>query len=336
MAESVANTNTSEVSVKSQSRKYQITQNNYNEHGFTVDKIKELVMQFRPTYFCLAEEIGAEGTPHVHVYMECASPVRFGTVKGRFPVAHIEAVHGSAKDNRDYIRKEGKFADTDKAETRVEGSFYEWGELKTERKTKKEAMAAVQELVKAGEKTVTIIEHFPEFSFKANDIDGLRERYRAEEFRKSCRDVKVHYVYGPTGTGKTYSIYQKYPKTEICRITDYPRDGVKFDEYNGENVLVLDEFHSQIPLPAMLTLLDVYPRMLPARYHNHVACFTEVYIISNLPFESQYVEWQNSRPDVWAAFCRRITDITEFKWVPPHRYGVPFTRRLEWRDRDAE
>ena len=29
MAESVANTNTSEVSVKSQSRKYQITQNNY-------------------------------------------------------------------------------------------------------------------------------------------------------------------------------------------------------------------------------------------------------------------------------------------------------------------
>ena len=31
--------------------------------------------------------------------------------------------------------------------------------------------------------------------------------------------------------------------------------------------------------------------------------------------------WQNSKPDVWAAFFRRITDITEFKWAPTHRYG---------------
>ena len=325
-----------ESSVTSQSRKYLITQNNYNEHGFTVDVMKERAMKFKPLYFCLAEEVGAEGTPHVHLFLQCASPVRFSTVKNRYPLAHIDSAQGSVQDNRDYIRKEGKFADTDKAETRVEGSFYEWGEFKPERKTRKEAMAEVQDMVKAGAETIEIIEQFPEFSFKVNDIDALRERYRAVDFMKGPREVNVHYVFGPTGTGKTYSIYKKYPATDIYRVTDYPRDGVKFDEYNGEPVLVLDELHSQIPLPAMLTLLDVYPRMLPARYHNHVSCFTEVYIISNLPFESQYVEWQNSKPDVWAAFIRRFSDVTEFKWVPPHRYGVPFTRKLEWRDRDAE
>ena len=175
-----------------------------------------------------------------------------------------------------------------------------------------------------------IVERYPEFIFKIREIEALREKVLSEKYSVECRDVKVHYVYGPTGTDKTHSIYEKYPATDVCRITDYGKDGIRFDDYDGEKVLVFDEFHSQVPLPQLLTILDVYPRKLPARYHNHVACYTEVYLISNLPFESQYVEWQNSKPDVYDAFRRRITDITEFRWVPPQRYGVPFTRIVNW------
>ena len=38
----------------------------------------------------------------------------------------------------------------------------------------------------------------------------------------------------------------------------------------------------------MLNLLDVYPPILPARYSDKVACFTKVYITSNLPLNRQY------------------------------------------------
>ena len=53
--------------------------------------------------------------------------MRFKTLKNRFVGAHIDKVHGSVRENRDYIRKEGKWAETPKVETRVEGTFYEFG-----------------------------------------------------------------------------------------------------------------------------------------------------------------------------------------------------------------
>ena len=59
--------------------------------------------------------------------------MRFSTIKGRFPTAHIEKAYGSAKDNRDYIRKEGRWADTEKAETAVPETFEEWGDLPSEK-----------------------------------------------------------------------------------------------------------------------------------------------------------------------------------------------------------
>ena len=33
--------------------------------------------------------------------------MRFKTLKNRFVGAHIDKVHGSVRENRDYIRKEG-------------------------------------------------------------------------------------------------------------------------------------------------------------------------------------------------------------------------------------
>ena len=298
---------------ETQARKYLITINNYIKHGFPVDKIKELAEKFRPTYFCLAEEIGAEGTPHVHLFIQTASPVRFSTVKKRFPTAHIDVVYGTAQDNRNYIRKEGRFADTEKAETRVEGSFYEWGQIVPERKTKAQVMPEILELVKQDVPTMAIIERYPEFMFKAREIDALREMVRSEKYSIECRDVKVHYVYGDTGTGKTKGIYNRHGMKDVCRITDYSGPyGVRFDAYHGQKVLVLEEFHSQIDLPFLLNLLDFYPVDLSARYYDRVACFDEVYITSNIPLEDQYVDYQIRDLKTYKALLRRITDITYY------------------------
>ncbi len=296
-----------------QARKYLITINNYINHGFPVDKIKELAEMFRPTYFCLAEEIGAEGTPHVHLFVQTASPVRFSTVKKRFPTAHIDVVYGTAQDNRNYIRKEGRFADTEKAETRVEGSFYEWGQIVPERKTKAQVMPEILELVKQDVPAMDIIERYPEYMFKAREIEALREMVRSEKYSEECRNVKVHYVYGDTGTGKTKGVFDRHGMKDVCRITDYSGpNGVRFDAYHGQKILVLEEFHSQIELPFLLNLLDFYPVELPARYYDRVACFDEVYITSNIPLEKQYVDYQIREPRTYKALLRRISDITYY------------------------
>ena len=140
-----------------QSRKWTLVINNPEEHGFTAERIIELLHLFSPDYFCMAEEIASSGTHHIHIFLYSHSPIRFGTVKNRFPTAHIEPVRGSCRENRDYIRKEGKWAETAKAETRVEGTFVEFGELPTEAQEKAPKMAQVLQDVEDGKSTKEII-----------------------------------------------------------------------------------------------------------------------------------------------------------------------------------
>lgn len=56
----------------------------------------------------------------------------------------------------------------------------------------------------------------------------------------------------------------------------------------------------------MLKYLDGYPLMLPCRYSNKVACYTKVFLISNIPLSAQYPNVQLSEPETYCAFCRRI------------------------------
>ena len=164
--------------------------------------------------------------------------------------------------------------------------------------------------VKDGMTTTEIIEETPSFAFKSRDIDTLREKLLYERYRSENREVKVTYLFGSSGTGKTSGIYQKHPATDICRITDYGgRNGIRFDSYHGHDVLVLEEFNSQIPIETLLNILDQYPLILPARYNDRVACFTHVYITSNLSLGEQYRAEQESRPETWNALLRRIDKV---------------------------
>ena len=76
--------------------------------------------------------------------------------------------------------------------------------------------------------------------------------------------------------------------------------------------MVFEEFHSQIPIESMLNYLDIYPLTLPARYSDRLACYTTVYITSNLPLEKQYRGEQWDRPETWRAFLRRIHNVIEY------------------------
>ena len=297
-----------------QSRKFLLTINNPLDYGMNHDEIIDRAQRFNPDYFCLADEIAASGTPHTHVYLYSSAPMRWETVKGRFPTAHIDKASGSSKSNRDYIRKEGKWADTDKADTRVEGSFKEFGTLPNESEEKSPKMAQLIQYIKDGLTNLEIIEIDPSYGFKTREIDLLRQQLLEEKYTRENRNVVVHYIHGDSGTGKTRSIFDKHPATDICRITNYSAKGnVQFDAYKGQSVLVFEEFHSQISISDMLNFLDIYPVMLPARYYDRVACYTTVYITSNSPLEQQYTEIQRSKLETWHAFLRRINTVTEFR-----------------------
>ena len=91
--------------------------------------------------------------------------------------------------------------------------------------------------------------------------------------------------------------------TTPYRVTNYDHP---FDDYKGQDVILFEEFRSSLPIQDMLKYLDGYPLMLPCRYSNKAACFTKVYLVSNIPLSAQYPNVQVSDPETYRAFCRRI------------------------------
>lgn len=297
-----------------QSRKYLLTINNPLNCGFTRDKILEELNKLSLDYFCLADELASTGTEHTHIFIYSKSPMRFSTIKNRFSIAHIDKAYGSVLQNKEYVSKSGKWKESEKNKTAIENSFFEYGEIPTEQDEKAPMMAQLLSDIRNGETTAEIINKNPKMAFRVKDIDVLRETILSEKYMKESRlNLQVHYLFGATGTGKTRSIYQKHSPMDVCRITNYKGDKVLFDAYHGQPVLVFEEFRSQIPIADMLSYLDVYPLMLPARYSDRVACYTIVYIVSNIDIERQYLDVQRMESTTWDAFMRRICSITQFE-----------------------
>ena len=282
----------------SQSRKWQLTLNGIEEKKDIDEIVKNVLSKFVLDYYCFCQEIGNKThNKHMHIFMYShTSPIRFSTIKNRFNdaelIPHIEKAYGSVQQNIDYIKKEGPFANTDKSETSIEESFFEYGTIPTQGQELDPKMYQLIEDIKDGKTTMQIIEENPSLAFRIKDIDAIRQTYLADKYSKENRDLVVTYIYGATGTGKTRSIFEKYGAENICRITDYSYSrGILFDNYKANDVLVLEEFHSSIPINFLLNLLDIYPLILPARYNDKVACFTKVIITSNIPLDQQYPEY---------------------------------------------
>ena len=301
------------MSNNTQSRKWSLVINNPLEAGLDHAAIREILHRFSPAYFCLADEIATTGTYHTHIFLYSPSPMRFSTIKGRFPTAHIEKAYGSAKDNRDYIRKEGRWAETDKAETSVADTVEEWGDLPSEKEEASPDKYRLLQSLREGMTSLEAVEDNPDRFYHYREIETVRQSILEDTYSTIMRQVEVTYLFGASGTGKTRGIFERHNPKSICRITDYGgKNGVRFDSYHGQEVLVFEEFHSQIPISAMLNYLDIYPIMLPARYNDRVACYTTVYLTSNIPLEAQYQEIQRYQLETWYAFLRRIHNVIEY------------------------
>lgn len=294
-------------------RKWQLTINNPIDHGYAhKDIIDKLLNITKLNYWCMCDEVGENGTYHTHVFVYRVNQMRFDMIKKLFPVAHIEAAKGTIQENRDYIRKEGKYADSVKAETNIKETFEESGEAPEERQGSRTDLQQLYGMIKDGMSTYEILETDPAYMTRLDLIDRTRQIIRYKEFAERYREeIQVVYRYGKSGTGKSRSITQKYGIPNVYRVTDNKHP---FDSYEGQDVIVFEEFYSSNwRLSDMLNLLDIYPLKLPCRYNNKQACYTKVFINSNLPLTSQYVNQQKDNKDAWQAFCRRIHKVQIYK-----------------------
>lgn len=296
-----------------QARKYLVSINNFLEHGYTRDIIRDKITALKSlVYFCAAEERGLEcGTHHIHIYTVFSSGVRFSTMKRVFDLGgDIETCHGSSKENMEYVSKTGSRWENDpKADTKIEGTFEEFGDMPEEHQGIGNEFMAVIERIQDGVNNAEILLEFPHMFRAMRDVEHVRQMLKAEEYRSKWRDLETVYIWGPTGSGKTRFVMDSCGYANVYAVNNYKHP---FDAYQNEFYMLFDEFDSNLRIQDMNNYLDGYPLTLPARYTNKQACFERVFIISNLDLREQYKTVQTTQPDVWAAFLRRIHKVIRF------------------------
>lgn len=289
-----------------QGRNWLLTICNPTEKSLTHKVIQDGLKQFPSLlYWCMADEKGE--SEHTHVFFVLEHPTRFSTIKRRFPTAHIDRAKGTASDCRDYVQKSGKWTGSNKAETSIPGTFQEWGELPVERQGERIDLSKLYQMIKDGLGDYEIMEANPDYLVSLDRIERARQVVREQQYRNTFRKLEVTYIWGETGVGKTRSVMEQYQ--DVYRVTDYDHP---FDSYTGEDVLLLDEYGSNFKIRDLLNYLDGYPLTLPARYSNRVACYTKVYIISNICLSKQYTDVQWESPATFAALLRRIHKVVRY------------------------
>lgn len=281
-----------------QLRNWLLTVNNptQKEEEF-YDYVKELS---HIKYFVFQREKGEEtGTEHYQVYIEFGVGKTFDTMKKYFPTAHIEKRKGTKTQARDYCSK---------ADTRIGDKFYEYGTFAEERE--RSDLNDIIEMVKEGATDEKILEAYPSQYFRySKHINEVRQTVLQSKFKNKFRELDVTYIWGKAGIGKTRYIMEKHGFENVYRLTSYERGC--FDNYKGEEVILFDEFREGFKIAEMLNYLDGYPLMLPSRYSNKVACYTKVYIVSNIAFNKQYEWYKQNQIATWQAFKRRVHHVYE-------------------------
>lgn len=189
-------------------------------------------------------EKGANGTPHLQVYVILKKKSTMNKLKAFNPRAHWEPRRGSHKQARDYCMKE---------DTRVSGP---WEMGVPPAQGKRTDLDLVKEAIDDGATLPDIADDY--FTQFVKYHKGLQLYFTMKQ-DGSPRDFKtrVVYIYGPTGVGKTYWARHQFPTEETFIMP--PQKEVKW--WNGYNPMkhrcvVFDEFGGQIRLLELLRLLD--------------------------------------------------------------------------------
>lgn len=155
-------------------------------------------------------------------------------------------------------------------------------------------------------------EHFVPFVKYSRGFAKVRElAIYKRALAKPIRDIEVHLIMGPTGCGKTSMVWDAYE--DRC-IQLYPTTGSRlkwWDGYESQSAVLIDEYDNNLPVTELLSLLDNRPLRIAVKGGTTWACWSDVYITTNLTWDQIH---SKAKPEHKKALARRITHWHDF-WL---------------------
>lgn len=122
--------------------------------------------------------------------------------------------------------------------------------------------------------------------------------------------LEVIVVWGASRSGKTRWVLDQHPGTDIYEpVLSSSAGKYWFDGYDGQKVILLNEFYGQLRSHYMQNLLDSYRRQVEKKGDTVISNWNKIYITSNVHPKDWYNQWENIPKKVEQSFIKRITKI---------------------------
>ena len=224
---------------------------------------------------------------------------------------HLEHSSGSAEDNRIYCSK-GDQSKEEWEEQKSNGPNYGKNATVWSCGTmpKPGMRTDIHELRDACENAVSLCDIIKEDALVVPlaKYQRFAQMVHSSALKKRTRDfreLEVIVRWGETSRGKT-----RLPYEEGAYM--WCPDSVEWwDGYDGDEILLIDDFYGQIKVARMLHLMRGYQCRLPIKGGFTYAMWQKVYITSNTHPNMWYNGWEKIPNEVKDAFFARITTITK-------------------------
>ena len=247
---------------------------------------------------CQLEISPTTGKEHLQGYLELTDPRKPTYIKTLFDdnSIHIEYCKGSADENIEYCSKdESRKEDT---ECMIFGSPNAQG--------KRTDLETIFLLIKSKTPIVKIAEEYPgqviRYGRGLKDLTFILNKSNAQQFRRLTTVV----LWGKAGSGKTRHVYDTCGFENVYKLEQDGSNQIWFDGYEGEDILLIDDFYGWIKYGYLLNILDGYPIRCPLKGGHTWGNWTKVFITSNKDPE----DWYGG--GCTPALGRRLTEITPY------------------------
>jgi hypothetical protein len=189
------------------------TPNNYTEEEYI-----SLLNHHLFKYVVIGKEVGERGTPHLQGYAELVTQMDLVTVKkDKHPRKHFQRRYGSRKEAIDYCKKDG--------------NYHENGRAK--RQGKRTDLNKVRELISS---EISYRELLQSYELNYGQLRVADRYYTYLEPKRNFK-IEVIWCHGATGTDTSYWAENTFPDAYVKEPDDK-----WWDEYDGQEVVIMDEF----------------------------------------------------------------------------------------------
>ncbi|UHY95433.1 putative replication-association protein [Cyclovirus CN9E] len=238
------------------------------------------------------EEGERNKTRHLQGYVHFTSRKEFGALKrslgDRF---HIEQARGSDAQNYKYCTKGGDYWETG----RLVGQGH--------RSDLDGVLATIQSGATYNQIAIAHPHQFIRYHRGIRAYFGALEQLRGRSTRTRCL-----VLWGDSGSGKSYTARRVARSFGSCY---YKTRGEWWDGYDGQEVVVIDDFYGWLKYDELLRILDEYPLQVPIKGNFTNFRSLLVIITSNVCWE----EWYHGtwfKDQVKAALQRRLDWIYKY------------------------